>query len=487
MAENFEMVAKTFQGLEGVLAQELINLGAKDVTEGRRMVSFTGDKEMMYRANFCLRTAVRILKPFASFRSTSADELYEQVSRIHWEDILTPDSTFAIDATIFSEIFRHSQFATYRVKDAIADYFMSKYNKRPSIRIKNPDILINVHIAEDQVTLSLDSSGEPLFKRGWRAAQTDAPINEVLAAGILLLAGYDGSRPLVDPMCGSGTFLIEAALIATGTPPGVYRRNFGFQNWRDYDEELFSEIYNDDSMEREFNGKIYGYDILGKAIAISRENIKSAGMEKHIELLRQDIADFVQAPEPNGLLVTNPPYGHRLKMDDINMLYDTLGGRLKHVFQGYDAWIIGFDHETMSNIGLHADERIPLHNGALECELRHYEIYSGSYVDHRASRPREEKPRFTEERKNRPKTDTKPPFKKWVKKDDGFERKSRFEPRFEPRRDSRDSIDENGRVHGDAINKRIVRFRKPQLGEDKERTIIHGRRKSWKRRDLPED
>ena len=504
------MVAKTFFGLEGVLAQELTALGAQDVKEGRRMVSFTGDNEMMYRANFCCRTALRILKPFCVFKSTSADDLYEKVrSSVHWEDFLTPETTFAIDATVYSEIFRHSQFVTYRVKDAIADYFMEKYGKRPSIRIKSPDLMFNVHIAEDQVTLSLDSSGEPLFKRGWRAAQTDAPINEVLAAGILLMAGWDGSQKcLVDPMCGSGTFLVEAALIATGTPPGVYRDRYAFQNWRDYDAELFSEIYNDDSMEREFSGTIYGYDVLGKAIAISRENVKNARLEKYIKLERMDVADLETAPEQGGMLVTNPPYGQRLVVDGLWDLYATLGTKMKHVFQGFDAWVIGYDSDTLSKIGLHPSDRIALHNGSLECELRHYQIFSGTYASHRAEqraagiergevrerpqgRPAGAKPRFDGEKR--------PPRKFGHRREEEggrgprpFGGKRFTHTEHDEAAENRQAeearlVDDRGRTHSDEFDRKVVRFRQPRLGADKERPIIHGRRKSWKRKDLPED
>ena len=312
MSETFEMVAKTFQGLEGVLSDELVALGAQEVKQGRRMVSFQGDKEMMYRANFCLRTALRVLKPFYKFTSTDADDLYEQVKQFHWEDIMSEGNTFAIDCTVNSDTFRHSRFVTYRVKDGIADYFMERCGKRPSIRLNSADYQFNVHINGKEVTISLDSSGEPLYKRGWRVAQTEAPINEVLAAGIIKLSGWDGECNLVDPMCGSGTFLIEAALIATNINPGVYRKGFAFQNWPDYDADLYDSIYNDDSNEREFNHKIYGYDILGKAVAISNANIKNAGLSQYIEVERKPIEEVDSAPE-KGVLVTNPPYGHALQ------------------------------------------------------------------------------------------------------------------------------------------------------------------------------
>ena len=262
MSETFEMVAKTFQGLEGVLSDELVALGAQNVQQGRRMVSFTGDKEIMYRANFCVRTALRVLKPICKFTSTDADDLYNQVKSFAWDSILSVDTTFTIDCTVYSDTFRHSKFVVYRVKDAIADYFMEKCGKRPSSRLNNADIHFNVHINGNDVTLSLDSSGEPLYKRGWRVAQTDAPINEVLAAGIIKLSGWNGDSNFVDPMCGSGTFLIEAALIAANINPGVYRQEYAFQKWPDYDADLFDSIYNDDSGERGFIHNIYGYDIM---------------------------------------------------------------------------------------------------------------------------------------------------------------------------------------------------------------------------------
>ena len=336
MSDKFEMTAKTFQGLEGVLADELRALGAEDVTEGRRVVTFFGDKELLYRANFCLRTALRVLKPFYKLRSLSADDLYEQLKQFPWEQLMTADTTFAIDATVYSDKFTNSRFVTYRVKDAIADYFNAHCGKRPSIRLTNPELRFDVHISDDEVTLSLDSSGEPLYKRGWRMGQTEAPINEVLAAGIILLSGWHGECDLVDPMCGSGTFLIEAALIAANINPGVYRKGFAFQQWKDYDEELFSNIYNDDSAEREVTCHIYGSDIAPNAVVISQANVKRAGMSEHITVERKDLREIEQVPA-GGMLISNPPYGERLETDET--FYRALGERLKHVFTGYNAWL----------------------------------------------------------------------------------------------------------------------------------------------------
>lgn len=273
--EQFELIAKTFQGLEEVLAQELTELGANDVQIGRRMVSFSGDKEMMYRANFCLRTAVRILKPIKHFTAKDADDVYNAVRAINWSDYLDIDTTFSVDSVVYSQEFRHSKFVAYKVKDAIVDYFREKTGKRPNIRITNPDIKLNVHIAEDKCTLSLDSSGESLHLRGYRVASVDAPINEVLAAGLIKLSGWKADSDFIDPFCGSGTILIEAALMARNIYPGVFRKSFGFEKWKDFDSNLFDAIYNDDSAEREFAHRILGYDLNMHAVEAARNTQKA--------------------------------------------------------------------------------------------------------------------------------------------------------------------------------------------------------------------
>lgn len=281
--QSFEMITKTFQGLEEVLAQELTALGANEIEIGRRMVSFSGDKEMMYKANFCLRTAIRILKPIKHFTAKDADEVYEQIKAIRWEDYLDTDKTFAVDAVVFSEEFRHSKFVSYKVKDAIVDYFREKTGERPGVRVNKPDVLLNIHIAETKCTLSLDSSGESLHRRGYRQEAVEAPLNEVLAAGMILMTGWRGECDLIDPMCGSGTIPIEAALIARNIAPGVFRKEFAFEKWVDFDQELFDTIYNDDSQEREFTHKIYGYDNSPKANEIATHNIKAAEPAFHNE------------------------------------------------------------------------------------------------------------------------------------------------------------------------------------------------------------
>ena len=383
--ENFEMVAKTFQGLEDVLAEELRDLGALNVEPGKRMVSFEGDLEMLYRANLCCRTALRILKPIYKFIARNTDELYEFTKEFDWGSLMNVNSTFSIDTVAYSDEFTHSRFVTYRVKDAIVDWFKDRYgeDKRPGVRLQDADVMINVHIAGDRVTLSLDSSGESLHKRGYRVAQTEAPINEVLAAGIILKSGWRGDCPLVDPMCGSGTFLIEAALIAANINPGVYRKHFSFEHWRDFDAELFDRLYNDDSNEREFEYKIYGADISPKAVEIAQKNIRSAGVGRMIELETKPLSAWEEAPE-NGILITNPPYGERISSEDMDGLYELIGQKLKNVFKGYHAWIIGYREEYFHRIGLAASMKMPILNGSLECQLREYVIFEGDYKHFRS-------------------------------------------------------------------------------------------------------
>ena len=385
MSEQFEMIAKTFQGLEEVLAEELTHLGANDIQLGRRMVSFTGDKELMYRANFELHTALRILKPIKHFMARDADAVYDAVKDFDWDQILTVDKTFSVDSVVFSNEFRHSKFVAYKVKDGIADYFMEKYNKRPSVRINNPELSVHIHIAENKCTLCLDSSGESLHRRGYRQEATEAPLNEVLAAGMVLLTGWKGECDFIDPMCGSGTLLIEAALIAKNMAPGLFRRKgFAFEKWADFDAEMLARIYNDDSKEKEFAHRIYGYDILREANQTATNNVKAAGFSKDITLTVRPIEDFVQ-PEEKAIIVTNPPYGERITADNLMGLYTTIGRKLKHEFQGNEAWVISYRKECFDQIGLRPAQRIELFNGPLECEFRKYELFGGKNKDFKTS------------------------------------------------------------------------------------------------------
>ena len=376
--EEFELIAKTFQGLEEVLANELVELGANNVQIGRRMVSFTGNKEMMYRANFCLRTAIRILKPIAHFKASTADEVYEKVKAMNWDEYMDWGTTFSVDSVVYSDVFRHSKFVAYRVKDAIADYFNEKCGKRPSVRLNNPDLVFHIHIAQEECTLAFDSSGESLHRRGYRVDTGAAPINEVLAAGMILLTGWRGESDFIDPMCGSGTIPIEAALIARNIAPGIFRKEFAFEKWRDFDSELFSSIYEDDSKEKEFFHKIYGYDVDGRMVGCAKRNVKSAMMTDYVEIECRDIKDF-QPHENRAIMVVNPPYGERLVSENLLATYKALGERLKHAFQGNEAWVISSNYDCFDQIGLKASARIALYNGDLDCEFRKFELFQGKY------------------------------------------------------------------------------------------------------------
>ena len=450
MKEEFELVAKTFHGLEEVLAKELTELGASNIEIGNRMVAFTGDKALMYKANFCLRTAIRILKPIKHFQANTADEVYDNVKAIAWEKYLDNTKSFAIDAVVFSNEFRHSKFVAYKVKDAIVDYFRDKTGERPSVRINTPDVLLNIHIAEDRCTLSLDSSGESLHRRGYRQEAVEAPLNEVLAAGMILMTGWKGECDLIDPMCGSGTIPIEAALIARNIAPGVFRKEFAFEKWVDFDQDLFDSIYNDESQEREFNHKIYGYDNNPKANEIAVRNVKAAGLSKEIELKLQPFQQFEQ-PKEKSIIITNPPYGERISTDDLLGLYKMIGERLKHAFAGNDAWILSYRDECFDQIGLKPSVKIELYNGALECQFRKYQLFDGKYKAFRQENEGKEfKPRRDDFRPRR--NADKPGANKGRfegerkfgdrrfngKKEDGDRRERKFEgKRFEGKREER--------------------------------------------------
>lgn len=383
MQESFELIAKTFQGLEEVLAQELIELGANDVQIGRRMVSFSGNQEMMYRANFCLRTAVRILKPISHFRARNADEVYKAVKEIEWKDILDLGTSFVVDTTVYSTEFRNSKFVAYKVKDAIVDYFMEREGKRPNISVANPDLRLNIHIAEDNCTLSLDSSGESLHLRGYRTATVEAPINEVLAAALIKMSGWKFDCDLIDPFCGSGTILVEAALMARNIYPGVFRQKFGFENWKDFNPELLSSIFEDDSNERTFEHRIVGSDINLRAVEAALANAKAAGVADLITVEQREIRDF-KKPEMPAVLITNPPYGERLRPEDLSDIYRTLGEKLKREFQGGEAWIISSREELFDSMRLRPSFKVPLQNGSLDCELRKYVTFEGKLDNFRA-------------------------------------------------------------------------------------------------------
>lgn len=446
------MIAKTFQGLENVLAEELTRLGANNIQVGRRMVSYTGNQELLYRSNFCLRTAIRVLKPIKHFRATSADEVYEAVKSIDWSQYLGNEQTFAVDSVVYSTEFRHSKFVAYKVKDAIVDQFRERTGNRPNIRLTNPDIQLNMHIAEYDCTLSLDSSGESLHRRGYRQEAVEAPLNEVLAAGIILMTGWRGQCDFIDPMCGSGTLPIEATLIARNMAPGLFRKGYAFEKWADFDSDLFEQIYNDDSQEVDFQYHVYGYDNNRAAVSIAERNVKAAALSGDITIAFQDFADFTQPANP-AVIVTNPPYGERIKPEDLLGLYKMIGAQFKKQFVDNEAWVLSYREECFDAIGLKPSLKVPLYNGALECELRKYQMFSGRYNELRSEgkqiktdddrRQMAQKHRFKERRAVKQRFD---------------ETDEEFESRFRrPRRENREEGDRPRRFGRDR-NDRSRRF-----------------------------
>lgn len=377
------MIAKTFMGLETILADELRALGAADVTTSRRVVTFRGDKELMYRANFALRTAIRILKPIKHFHANSADDVYNAVSKIDWSQYIKEGKTFSVDAVVYSNEFRNSRFVTYKVKDAIVDQFRERTGQRPNISVSNPDIRLHIHISDFDATLSLDSSGESLHRRGYRQEQVEAPLNEVLAAGMILMTGWKGETDFIDPMCGSGTLPIEAALIARNMAPGLFRKEYAFEKWDDFDADLFDNIYNDDSQERPFDHKIYGYDIDPKAVNTALLNVKAAGLTRDITIEQADFANFTQ-PAEKAIIVMNPPYGERISTPNLLGTYRMIGERLKHQFIGNEAWVLSYREECFAQMGLKPSLKTPLFNGPLECEYRKYQLFDGKMKEFRS-------------------------------------------------------------------------------------------------------
>jgi len=379
MTDNFKMVATTLFGLEDILAKELLRLGAQKIQQQVRSVSFYGDNGFMYKANLALHTAIRVLKSLKTFKVYNETDLYNSIKSIEWDKFLDVDNTFAINAVVNSENFTtNSHYIALKSKDAIADYFREKYNKRPSVDLDHPHLRLNVHIHKNRCNVYLDSSGMSLHKRGYRSATNIAPINEVLAAGLLMLADYDGSTHLIDPMCGSGTILIEAAMIANKIPPNINRKEFGFENWKDFDEPLYDIIY--DSLLKKVKSsslQIIGIDKAPSAIMKAEENIKNANLEEFIKIEKGDFFTSKKNVKGPAILVFNPPYGERLAIDT-KSFYKKIGDTLKHNYSNTRAWFITSDLQALKYVGLKTSRRISLKNGNLDCRFVNYEIYDGS-------------------------------------------------------------------------------------------------------------
>jgi putative N6-adenine-specific DNA methylase len=374
-----KFIAKTLYGLEPVLAKELENLGAVDIVVANRAVLFTGDLNLMYTVNYMSRTSLSVLWMIAEFNIKSADDLYNRAQRIRWEEYIDGYSKFSIVPVVKSPLFNHTGFAGLRLKDAIADYFRRKSGFRPSVDTEDPDLMINLHISNERVTISLDSSVIPLFKRGYRKESSAAPLNEVLAAGMLLISGWDPSKCLIDPMCGSATIPIEAGLIACSIPPGKFREKFGFEKWKNFNRNEFEEIKNihNKKVSAGNNARIFGYDISAEAIEKAGINVKSAGLERVINLEVSDMM-YLKPACNDGYVFINPPYGERISAGETDIIYAMTGTALKHRFEGFTAWIISSNRDSLKQIGLKPSAKHTLYNGALECLFARYELYGGS-------------------------------------------------------------------------------------------------------------
>ena len=378
MEDNFKMIAKTFYGFEEILAKELQTLGAQNVEQGVRMVSFKGDKGFMYKANFSLRTALKILKPIYYFRANSDLNLYKGIQSMDWSKYLNANQTFVIDTTIHSDYFKHSQFVSQKAKDAIVDQFRERTGQRPSVDKDYPDLRINIHIDRDQVSVALDTSGASLHHRGYRTATNIAPINEVLAAGMVLLSGWDGNSDFLDPMCGSGTILAEAAMIACNIPANINRKEFAFEKWNDWDNDLFDQIVESLLKKvKEFHYTIKGYDKAPSAVSKAKDNIKNANLDDYVTIEQQNFFDTKKETVGPLHMVFNPPYGERLDID-LERFYREMGDTMKQNYPGTNAWFITANLEALKFVGLKPSRKIKLFNGSLEARLVKYEMYEGS-------------------------------------------------------------------------------------------------------------
>ncbi|MDA8850551.1 THUMP domain-containing protein [Flavobacteriaceae bacterium] len=383
MENNFKMVAKTLFGFEELLAKELKQLGAQAVKIGVRHVSFVGDKGFMYKANLGLRTAIKILKPIANFKVINETDLYKKINAIPWEDYLKSNGSLAVGATLNGDTFTHSQYVSLKTKDAIVDRFRDKTGERPNVDLRFPDLKIDIHIDRHFCTVSLDSSGESLHKRGYKVATNIAPINEVLAAGLVMLSGWDGQSDFMDPMCGSGTILIEAAMIACNIPPNLMRNEFGFERWEDWDVDLFEKIEESLlSKTRDFHHKIMGFDKSPSAVEKATQNVENSKLEDFIYIKHEDFFKTQKGGEAHLHMVFNPPYGERLDIE-METFYGAIGSTLKHKYPGTHAWMISSNLEALKHIGLRPSRKIKLFNAKLEARFQKYEMYAGTKKTHK--------------------------------------------------------------------------------------------------------
>lgn len=377
--KQFKMLAKTLYGLEDIIAKELSEIGAQNIQKVNRGVHFEGDNSLMYKANLHLRTALRILKPITTFNAKNDTVLYNEIKKVDWSDYLDLNDTLAVDSVVHSHFFKHSKYVALRTKDAIVDQFRERTRRRPFVDVKNPDLLVNIHIADTQVTVSLDSSGDSLNRRGYRLDASQAPLNEVLAAGMILLSDWDKKSFFIDPMCGSGTILIEAAMMAYNIPPSFLKPKFGFESWNDFEKKTWFEIKQEakNNIIRDKQTEILGNDKSSGAFQTALRNINRAGLGGKIKLLSKDFFKM-KIKEEEGLVIINPPYGKRIEPEDLMGMYQKIGDKLKQDFTGFEAWILSSNDEAVKQIGLRPSKKIVLFNGGLQCKYLKYELYEGS-------------------------------------------------------------------------------------------------------------
>lgn len=373
---KYNFVATTLFGVENILAQEIEEQGGEDIQVYRRAVSFRGGISLMYKMNFTLRTAIRVLWKVKHIKLKSENNLYDGVYSVPWEDYFSSSRTIAVNAAVNSTFFNNSHFVALRVKDAIVDRFRDKQGRRPDVDIDHPQIVINVHIHQENVDISMDSSGDPLFKRGYRLSGYQAPLNEVLAAAMIKMSGWDGDSDFIDPMCGSGTLSTEAAMIARNIPPGVFRKSFAFTNWNNFDQELYNRVVENNMVSREFKYRIMASDISAEAVEVARNNIRKALLEDIIDLKQSDFFD-IKASSDKGIIIINPPYGERISVARLSEFYKKIGDHLKQNFKGYSAWVLSSNLEGLKHFGLKPGQKIDLLNGKIKCKYLNFDLFGG--------------------------------------------------------------------------------------------------------------
>jgi putative N6-adenine-specific DNA methylase len=372
------ILAKTNYGLEELLEQEFIQLGFQDIQRHTRAISGKGNLELLYRLNYESRYALRVLVPLMEGDAGDQEQLYKLVQKVDWSQYITCDSLIAFDSSENQSSFNNTMFISMKAKDAVVDQMRTADGKRPTVSIENPDLLVNLHIFKNRCIISLDASGYSLHKRGYKAANVMAPLNEVLASAIIKLSGWDMQHSFVDGMTGSGTIAIEAALMARNYPAGYFSDGFAFQRWRNYDKNLWKRVVERANEKiTDSDAKIFAVEMDTRAYEAARTNIEEAGLTDAIELVKADFFQF-QHNQEKGVLLLNPPYGERLSLEDVQAFYKRIGDTLKNNYKGFEAHIITSNSDGLKSIGLKTSKKTILFNGGVECRLLKYELYDGT-------------------------------------------------------------------------------------------------------------